>query len=279
MCPKCKVGISYGIDIINKKDLKCPNCQHIFSYDDGFIESLANKAIDVLLILPIYIGVDLSGPFKTRVGKATKVRFENPLYEVYDITFGTLVGITDEKLFEQIEFKAIDINKEGFIAISSSFNDSIINQKIDVAYIVRGRDFLENVPIWHRFLQDAINSINSNRYGMAIVESISAFDAFFDEFLMNQLVNKRGYPIDYVKRIVRNYQRRDKIFYFLFCVTGRSFENSPYNKNLADIAELRNKIVHPKEYEFKEKELTEDKAKEVLQTVIKSIKWINDTKS
>lgn len=114
---------------------------------------------------------------------------------------------------------------------------------------------------------------------MAIVESISAFDAFFDQFLMGQLIERRGYSLDVVKRIVRNYNRRDKLYYFLFYATGKSFEDSPYNEALECIAELRNRIVHPKEYEFDEGDLTIENAKNALQTVIKSIKWVNDTKS
>jgi hypothetical protein len=61
-------------------------------------------------------------------------------------------------------------------------------------------------------------------------------------------------------------------------VTGQTFEDSPYDEKLKDIADLRDKIAHPKEYKFNEAELTEQKALESLETVIRSIKWVNDTK-
>ena len=61
--------------------------------------------------------------------------------------------------------------------------------------------------------------------------------------------------------------------------TGKSFKNSPYNTDLEKVAELRNMIVHPKVYKFKESELTKDNAVNALETVIKNIKWINNTKN
>ena len=279
-CPNCKVGIGYGTDIINKEDNECPKCHSIFSYDDGFIEYLATTTpINALFFLPIYAGVMEHRNLKIKVGKATKVRFESPFYEIYGVDFGRIEGKTDEKLFEQIILAPIEVNKDGFVLVSSSFNDSIINRETEIIYLAKGRDYLENVPIWHRFLQSTINSIKAQQYGMAVVESISTFDAFFDEFLVNQLMQKRGYSLELVRRIVETYNRRDKLFYFLFYITGKTFEDSPYSKDLEDIATLRNKIVHPKEYKFKESDLTEENAMKALETVIKSIKWVNDTKS
>jgi len=277
-CPNCKVGIGYGTDIINKEDIECPQCHRTFSYDDGFIEFLATTSTDVLFIFPICAGVMESGNLKIKVGKTTKVRFKTPFYEIYRINFGRPVK-TDESLFEQIILTPLEVSKEGFVVTSSSFNESMLNREIEIVYIANGRDFLENVPIWHRFLQSTINSIEAQQYGMAIVEALSTFDAFFDEFLMNQLMKKRGYSLELVRRIVETYDRRDKLFYFLFYITGKTFEDSPYNKDLEDTATLRNKIVHPKEYKFKESDLTKENAVKALETVIKSIKWVNDTKN
>lgn len=231
----------------------------------------------MLFLLPICAGSLESGNLKIRVGKATKVRFKTPFYEIYTVEFGRPKK-TEEKLFGQIILSPVAIRKDGFVGISSSFNESLINREIEIAYFARGRDFLENVPIWHRFLQSTINSIEAEQYGMAVVESVSTFDAFFDEFLMNQLTKKRGYSLKLVKHIVETYNRRDKLFYFLYYATRKTFEDSPYNKDLEDIVALRNKIVHPKEYKFKESELTEENAVKALETVVKSIKWVNDTK-
>lgn len=285
-CPNCKAFISYSKDIIDKEDIKCRRCTAIFSYNDGFIEFLFNTEIDVLFVQPIYSGLSEAGPFKIRVGKAAEVRFKNRFYEVYDVGFGQLMKKTDEEKFKQIKLEAVDVDKEGFVALSSSFDDSIIDQEIDIAYIAIGRDYLENVPIWHRFLQGVINSIKSKQYGMAIVESVSAFDAFLDEFLINQLMEKRSSwssdngeeLLDAVRQMIKKYSRPKKLFHLLFYLTGKSFKDSPHNKNLQGIVELRNKIVHPKAYKFDEKELSEDSAKNALETVIKSVKWVNDTK-
>jgi len=277
-CPNCGVQIGYGTDIINKEDIECPNCHGIFSYDDGFIEFLASTSIDVLFILPICAGVEESRNFKIRVGKATKVQFKTPFYEIYNVEFGRPEK-TDEKLFEQIILTPVEIRKDGFVAVSSSYNESMINREIEIAYFAKGRDFLENVPIWHRFLQSTINSIEAQQYGMAIVEAVSTFDAFFDEFLMNQLIVKRGYSLKLVKHIVETYSRRDKLFYFLFYTTGKTFEDSPHNNDLEGIVTLRNKIVHPKEYKFTESDLTKENAVKALETAIRSIKWLNDTKN
>lgn len=278
-CPNCKIGIGYGTDIINKEDNECPKCHSIFSYDDGFIEFLATTPINALFFLPIYAGVMEHRNLKIKVGKATKVRFKTAFYEIYGVDFGKVEGKTDEKLFEQIILSPIEVNKDGFVLVSSSFKESMINRETEINYLAKGRDYLENVPIWHRFLQSTINSIKTQQYGMAVVESISTFDAFFDEFLVNQLMQKRGYSLELVRRIVETYNRRGKLFYFLFYVTGKTFEDSPYSEDLEDIATLRNKIVHPKEYKFKESDLTEENAMKALETVIKSIKWVNDTKS
>jgi len=283
-CPNCKCELQkfngdrlFSGTAIIEEEIKCPSCNYKFSYDDGFIEFLADKPINLLFQMPIYSGVVETDSFKIRVGKTTKVRFKNLFREIYRITFPRPVD-TSEKLFEQIIIRPFELSKDGFVAVSSSLNDSLINQEIKVAYAASGRDFTENLPIWHRFLQSAINSIDSQQYGMAIVDAISAFDAFLDEFLMNQLMKKRGYSLDCVKQLVRNYNRHDKLFYFLSYVTGKSFEDSPYNEDLKDIADLRNKIVHPKKYEFKESDLIEENAMKALETVIKSIKWVNDTK-
>lgn len=277
MCSKCKVIIDYGSDIINKEDIECPECHNVFSYDDGLIEFLSNTKIDLIVLFPICAGVIESSGFRTKVGKTTKVQFKTPFYEVYSVDFGRPIE-TDEKLFQQIIFTPTEVTNKGFVVVSSSRNESLVNQEIEIAYTAMGRDFLESVPIWHRFLQGTINSIKAQQYGMAIVESVITFDAYFDEFLMTQLEKKRGYSSKCVRRIVETYDRRDKLYYFLFYVSGKTFEGSPYDKDLKDIADLRNKIVHPKEYTFNESVLTEDDAMKAVETVIKSIKWVNDTK-
>lgn len=278
ICPECKANLSYSFSLLNKQDVLCPKCGHTFSYDDGFIlflDNLVNTNLSVLLELPFVSGVSESGSFKTKIGKATRVRFETPFKEVYAISFPMLVGITDKTDWEQTKFKAVDIDGEGFTALSSSSNEPLLGKDIVVGYYAKGRHAEHSIPIWHIFLQYAINLINHKQYGVAIVECISAFDAFFDKLLMNQLVERRGYSTDYVKQIVRNYSRRDKLCYLLFYATGRSFENSPYDESLKQVADLRNKIVHPKEYEFDEDELTEDDAGKALSVVIQSMNWIS----
>lgn len=137
-CPNCKVGLDYSKDIVNKRDIRCPNCGRVFSYNDGFIELLSDTKIDVFLARPIYSSLLESGSFNVRVGKATRVRFQNPFYEIYDVAFGTVIGETNEELFEQIKLKATDISNEEFVVLSSSFDDSIVNENIKVCYFAMG---------------------------------------------------------------------------------------------------------------------------------------------
>ncbi len=276
-CPNCGNMPDYRRDMINREDIECAFCHNVFSYDDGFIEFLADLSIGALLSIPLCAGVLEIGKLLIRVGEATKAQFKTPFYEVYHVGLARPVNV-DEAFFEQIILKPVEVNKDGFILISSSFNESVVNQKTEIVYEARGRDFLENVPVWHRFVESAANSLRAQQYDMTIVESVSAFDAFFDEFLMNQLKKKKRYSSKLVRQIVETFNRRDKLYYFLFYVNGKTFEDSPYDGDLKAVAEMRNKIVHPKEYKFKESELTWDNGAKALKTVIKSIKWINDTK-
>jgi hypothetical protein len=274
-CPNCgnmSVTAVSERELINKEDLECTFCPCVFSYDDGFIELLSNLNIGILLSFPLCAGVLENGRLMIKIGEATSVQFNPPFYEVY------AVDVRGPANLNQLILKAVEINKDGFILTSSSFDSSIVNQKVEIEYEAQGRDFLENVPIWHRFIQNAFNSLRLQQYGMTIVESVSAFDAFFDDFLMKQLKKKKNYSSERVRQIVEKYNRQDKLYYFLFYVNGKTFEDSPFNEDLKAIADMRNKIVHPKEYKFRESELTLDNGVKALKTVIKSIKWINDTK-
>src|SRR3989337_4153987 len=105
----------YGRDIINKEDIKCSFCHNIVSYDDGFTEFLADLNIGVLLSIPICAGVLEFGNWKIKVGKATKIQFKTPFYEIYNVTFPRPVD-TDEKLFEQIILKPVEVNTDDFVA-------------------------------------------------------------------------------------------------------------------------------------------------------------------
>lgn len=176
-------------------------------------------------------------------------------------------------------FVPIGVTEKGFYVFSSALNETDLLKEIQIEYVAIGKDSrLEKIPIWHKFLQNVIDLIRKKEYGMAIVQAIATFDAFFDDFLARQLKISRNYDLDRIQNILEKRSRREKLFYYLHYVTGQTFEDSPYNKELENIADLRNKIVHPKEYKFNEADLTEEKALKSLETVIKSIKWVNGTK-
>ena len=57
-----------------------------------------------------------------------------------------------------------------------------------------------------------------------------------------------------------------------------SFEDSSYNDKLKRYVDLRNKIVHPKQYKFDESSINKENALNALQTIVNSIGWINNIK-
>jgi hypothetical protein len=182
-------------------------------------------------------------------------------------------------IFNNVSFTPIGIHEKGFYISSTALKDEDVLKEVSLIYYASGMDSrIRQIPIWHEFLQNVANLILKKEYGMAIVESISTFDAFFDDFLSNLLREKRKYGNDVIRNIIERTSRREKLFYYLHYVTGKSFEDSPNNENLKRIADLRDKIVHPKEYNFDRTMLTEENSLSALKIVIESIEWINDTK-
>jgi hypothetical protein len=290
-CPKCGVGLGFGRDVIGKKDIVCSACKFVFSYEDGFIEYLADIAkkdggISLLLFMPICAPIIEINRIKVRIGKTTYVPFKTLFSKVYGVDLGS----SDTKpqpisfrgntiVLDNASFTPVDITEKGFHVSSTTSQDEDALKEVSISYLASGMDSrIKQIPIWHEFLQNVADLILKKEYGVAIVESISAFDAFFDDFLSNLLREKRKYKNNVIRNIIKRTSRRDKLYYYLNYVTGNTFEDSPYNENLKRIADLRDEIVHPKEYNFDRTMLTEENSLNALRTVIESIKWINDTK-
>jgi hypothetical protein len=288
MCPQCKRGLGFGMDVVGKDDITCPNCKHVFSYDDGFVENITDlldrSGSRILFSLPICAGVIEIDSVRVKVGEFKEVLFKTRFFKVYDAQLSVEdsqkpVYIDNRLILNGSAFVPTGITEKGFYVFSSSADESNLLRETPIKYVAIGRDSgIERVPIWHKFLQNVIDLIRKKEFGMAIVQTIATFDAFFDDFLTKQLKTKRNYDLDTIKNILEKRSRRDKLYYYLHYVTGQTFEDSPYDEKLKDIADLRDKIAHPKEYKFNEAELTEQKALESLETVIRSIKWVNDTK-
>jgi len=219
-----------------------------------------------LLDIPFFSGTLESRSFKTKIGKVSFVKFEKPFKEVYDVSFCAVEGVTDMKVFRETKFKAVEMNSEGFFILSSTFNESFLNKDVEIAYFARGRRPMQNIPIWHIFLQYAINAINQNQYSIAIVQCVSAFDAFLDDFLIRQFIEKRHLwtsgtsekVTKSLRQIIKNCGRGDKLYYFLNYLTGKSFKDSPYDDEMEKI--------------------TESNAREALSIIIQSMNWINSRK-
>ncbi len=289
-CPNCGVGIGFGVDIVGKENITCPSCKHVFSYNDGFIENITDlverSGSSILFSLPICAGVIEIDSVEVKIGKIKEVLFKTHFFKVYDalLTIGESQKrhtIIDNRLIlNDSMFVPIRVTEKGFYVFSSALNETDLLKETRIKYVAIGRDSrVEKIPIWHKFLQNVIDLIRKKEYGMAIVQTIATFDAFFDDFLAKQLKIRRNYDLDTIQNILEKRSRREKLFYYLHYVTGQTFEDSPYNKELKDIVDLRDKIVHPKEYRFNEADLTEEKALKSLETIIKSIKWVNDTKN
>jgi hypothetical protein len=290
-CPFCKVIFGYGADLVGKENISCPKCQLSFCYDDGFIEQLASFANEkgcpsLLFMLPICAGFIEMGSINVEVGKCKEVKFQGKFLNVYDVK----LSCNDRKAFfpvkgllisDELTFVPVDITATGFKIISCGRQNEDLLKRVNIDYYVIGRDSnIEELPIWHQFLQNSIELFRKGEFGMVIVQSIATFDVFFDNFLSTQFlkIRKENYTENDVRTIIRRSSRREKLFYYLYYVTGKTFEDSPYNKPLKEIADLRDKIVHAKEENFDEAVLTEENALKAIFTVINSIKCVNDTK-
>jgi hypothetical protein len=91
-CPNCGVGIGFGQDVIGIKDITCLKCKFVFSYDDGFIEYLADivkieeGGIQFLLFMPVCAPIIEINTIKVKIGKTTYVPFQTPFFKVYGVS-------------------------------------------------------------------------------------------------------------------------------------------------------------------------------------------------
>jgi len=284
-CPKCHAGIAYGITIVGKDDIECPHCSYIFSYEDGIIAKISNLVessdAEILFTIPLCAGVIESDTVNISIGKSTKVFFNASYDDIYTLQIGSgeEPHLLDAIIMDEYIISPTNISNKGFSIISSFCKEEVLKNKVDVTYYVTGKDKdVKDVPMWIKFLQNVLDLIKKDKYGMAIIQSISAFDAYYDDFLWQRLERIKGYEKNRILNILRNENRRKKLYYYLYYVTNTSFEDSLYDVDLRNCVELRNKIVHPKKHDFDETNITKNIALKTLSTIIKSIGWINKIK-
>lgn len=280
-CPFCSVGIGFGEDVVGK-NVECPKCKNKFSYEDGFIEQLAATPLTFLRTFCTRLSVIQTGRIAVKIGELRTVKFAKPFFKLSGVYLTDSEGrIYDDALeTDDHTIMPVQFTNDGFRILSSSKNDH--SGEVTVNWIASGSRGELEVPIWHIFLQNTIDLLNKGQYAAVIVMAITTFDCYLDELLTEVLSRKHGLPEDLVKRIVLSpkFGRNEHLSYWLKSLLGKSFtEDCPLNDGLKEFADARRDLVHPPPKGAHETMLTERKAEECIDVVIKSIKWINDLKS
>lgn len=137
------------------------------------------------------------------------------------------------------------------------------------------------MPIWHVFLQNSFDLLNKAEYGAAIVMVMTTFDCYLDDLLVGVLSKKYGLDQEFSDKIVLSpkFGRDEFLSYWLKNLLGKSFTaECPLNEKMKEFADMRRRLVHPTSEGVDKENLTDEKAKECIDVMIKSIKWINDLK-
>ena len=278
-CPKCGSTIGFGVKVVNE-NVTCPSCNLRFHYDDGLLTRLSKLPFGVIFVMPIRMGFIQTGKASIHLGEMQQVKFQRPFHQVSAIFF------TDDKgklmeFYEDNEMVAspIEVGKTGFRLISSKKNLLKSAEAKEVDWWAAGSETDELVPVWHIFLQNAIDLIRKEEYAAAIVASIMSFDAYLAEILVTGM-RQKALSRDFIKRTIlsERHGRNERLSIWLQEFFGKKFTESPYNDSLKRASDLRNKIVHPSVDGFDERSLTPETTVEVFTTVIKSMKWISDLK-
>ncbi len=278
-CPFCPSQIGFLGDVIDK-ELECPSCKKKFSFDDGFIERIATTKLEVHRMIATRLGVIQIGNAKIKAGECSIIKFKKPFFKV------SIVLLTDSEgtIHDTIEtddylVSTINLTNDGFQLISSRKNS--FDGDIHVGWMASGAESDRKVPVWHIFLQNAIDLLNKAEYGATIVMSMMAFDSYRDKLFSEILSTKHALPKDLTGRIVTSakFGRKDFLGYWMKNLLGKSFtEECPLNGDLKKFGDMRNAIVHPSQHDLNEGDLNYENAEKCLEVSIQSIKWINDLK-
>jgi hypothetical protein len=276
-CPFCSVGIGFGEDVVGKS-VECPKCKKRFSFEDGFIEHLAAIPLTFHRILCTRLGLLQSGRTTVKIGELQTAKFTKPFFKLSGVYLTDPEGrIYDTLETDDYVVMPVQLANDGFRILSSGKNYH--SREVTVNWIASGSRGDLEIPIWHIFLQNTIDLLNKGEYATAIVMAITTFDCYLDDLLVDILSTKHGLPEDLVKRIVLSpkFGRDEHLSYWMKSLLGKSFtEDCPMNDALKEFADMRRDLVHPPSKRVDEKVLTEKKAEECIDVVIKSIKWIND---
>jgi len=282
-CPYCSVKISFGtsVDVVGN-DVECVSCHKKFSFEDGFVENIADIPIHVLKLLGLRLGMMQLGSTEIHVGEMVRVKFKKPFFKVSGVF---LLGpedvcvAPDTMETEDYVIVAAHPTKEGFHLLSSG--KSPHRDVVTVLWIATGTESDREVPLWHIFLQTSVDLLNKEEYSTVIVMAMMTFDCYLDRLLADTLCSKHGLAEDLANRIVMSpkFGRDEFLGYWLKNLFGKSFtEECDLNEKLKGYGEMRNRIVHPSKDGFDEQNLTLERAEDCIGVVIKSIKWVNDLK-
>ena len=278
-CPKCGSTIGFGAKIVNQ-NVVCPGCNEPFHYDDGLLARLSKVPFHVLFLLPIRMGFIQSGRVSLTPGEIHEIKFQKPFHKVSTIILTNARGNIME-IYEDNEMVATPISpsENGFF-LATSKKDPLSNLGArEVNWWAAGSESDEQVPVWHIFLQNAIDLIRKEEYPASVVVSLMSFDAYLSELLAVRM-REKGLSPEFMKSTILSgrYGRYERLSTWLKEFFGKSFSESPYNESLKKFSDLRNRIVHPSVEGFDEKEITQEIAINAFEIVIKSMKWMSDLK-
>lgn len=268
-CPSCKSGRSLELNEIEQIQDSAANlsnkvsctCGHEYSYLDGIIQDLISD--NIFSKWSFISNITLYGTSKITIGYLNVVQLPQKVPEINKIFLTCIGGFANVTSIIQ--------GTDSFRIISSEIPKGVpVGEKLEVSWLLYGRDSLESIPIWRRLLVQAKEEIIQNQYNLAYLTSEMAFESFIDSTL-NQLLTAKGIPDEASNVILESMSSIfDKVHRLLLYLGGiKVKDNKNFNKNWQAIVEKRNKIAHGEVFE-----ISAEEAKMAFETVIKGIFYI-----
>jgi len=276
-CPFCHMTLGFGEDIVGKDMIECSSCKKQFSYDDGFVERIANLPLGHLFVFSSRLGAFQIGKTSLNVGEFRDIIFSKPFYKVS----GAFLVDSQGQVRESIEtsdysITGINLSNTGFRLISSKSNPNF-QGIVDCSWIASGAASNRKIPAWHIFFQNMIDLLVKAEYGTVIVMAMMTLDSYLDNILLKNLTTQHKLPEELANRIILSpkFGRNEFLGVWLKALFGKSFtENCEYNTELKEFATMRVAIVHPTQEGLDETKLTFETAQKCIDVTVKSIKWL-----
>ncbi len=243
-CPHCK-EISSRICEDLSEVISCPACNREFIYIDAFLNHFRDYTrifIDPIHAIPIAPGHTVGGEIHVIPD------------EIQVITYGVVYNRSPELFFfdfqghpvrdlilENMYVAAVSISTESFILLSRMFDVKLDTPVQKIRWMCIGEIGEHEKPIWINILQNAADLILKSEDKAAVVMLLIAFDFYIDALLDQLDLSERN-----VKAASRKWKisdRRTKIR-----LIEERFGRFPeeVTKNMVNLAEQRNLIVHGK---------------------------------